>query len=74
MWMRGSFNQSKEDAMGINKSDFANALRCPKLAWIHTNRRSATSKYAPEILDRFEEGRLVGSLARRRFPDGVLIG
>jgi len=56
----------------ISKSLFLTSLRCPKLAWtsIHESQKLTTSASNQHHI---EEGRKVGELARKLFPDGTLI-
>lgn len=55
----------------LTKSLFVTGCQCPKLLWWTVH-----EPHAPELvpnkvmLDRFDQGRHVGKLARHRFPDG----
>ena len=55
----------------ITKSDWLAALQCPAMAWF----RLRTSPGPPSEADRFrmEQGQEIGGLARKLYPDGVMI-
>ncbi|MFN0181738.1 MAG: DUF2779 domain-containing protein [Gemmatimonadales bacterium] len=60
--------------MGSSKSTFVAGCQCPKLLWWTVNEPLAEELQPDKVLlDRFDQGRLVGELARKAFPGGVLI-
>ncbi len=58
----------------LSKSKFVSGCQCPKLLW-WTVHEPLAEELQPDkvLLDRFDQGRLVGELARERFPGGLLI-
>ena len=58
----------------LTKSLFVTGCQCPKLLW-WTVREPLAEELQPDkvLLDRFDQGRVVGELARERFPGGVLV-
>lgn len=58
----------------LSKSRFVAGCKCHGLLWLRVHEPD-TPELQPDkaLLDRFEQGRHVGELARTRFPDGVLI-
>ena len=61
--------------MALSKSKFVAGCQCPKLLWWSVHEPLAEELQPDKVLlDRFDQGRLVGELARERFPGGLLIG
>ena len=61
--------------MVLSKSKFVAGCQCPKLLWWSVHEPLAEELQPDKVLlDRFDQGRLVGELARERFPGGLLIG
>lgn len=59
---------------GLTKSDFVAGCQCPKLLWWRVHDPAAPELQPDKVLlDRFDQGRLVGELARAEFSGGVLI-
>ena len=59
---------------GLTKSDFVAGCQCPKLLWWKVHDPAALELQPDKVLlDRFDQGRLVGELARAHFPGGILI-
>jgi predicted RecB family nuclease len=58
----------------LSKSRFVTGCQCPKLLW-WTVHDPLAEELQPDkvLLDRFDQGRVVGELARERFPGGVLV-
>ncbi len=58
----------------LSKSSFVTGCQCPKLLW-WTVHEPLAEELQPDkvLLDRFDQGRIVGELARQRFPGGVLV-
>jgi len=58
----------------LSKSQFVAGSQCPKLLWWTVHEAEALELQPDKVLlDRFDQGRLVGELARQRFPGGTLI-
>ena len=58
----------------LSKSRFVAGSQCHKLLWLKVHEPGAVELQPSRVLeDRFDQGRLVGELARERFPGGVLI-
>jgi CRISPR/Cas system-associated exonuclease Cas4 (RecB family) len=58
----------------LSKSRFVAGSQCHKLLWLKVHEPGAVELQPTRVLeDRFDQGRLVGELARGRFPGGVLI-
>jgi predicted RecB family nuclease len=60
--------------MQLTKSLFVAGVQCHKLLWWKVNEPLAPELQPDKVLlDRFDQGRMVGELARAEFPGGVLI-
>src|SRR6185436_15487924 len=60
--------------MALSKSKFVTGCQCPKLLWWKVHEPLALELQPDKVLlDRFDQGRQVGELARAEFPGGVLI-
>lgn len=58
----------------LSKSRFVAGSQCHKLLWLKVYEPGAIELQPNKVLqDRFDQGAVVGALARRRFPGGVLI-
>src|SRR3954462_10492809 len=58
----------------LSKSRFVAGTQCHKLLWWKVNEPNAVELQPNKVLqDRFDQGTQVGTLARDRFPDGVLV-
>lgn len=58
----------------LSKSRFVAGWQCPKLLWWKVHEPEAVELQPDRVLqDRFDQGELVGALAREQFPGGVLI-
>ena len=55
----------------ISKSRFKNGLQCHKLLWYTYNQKEDIPEPDAALLDKFEQGRLVGEYAKKLFPDGI---
>ncbi len=55
----------------LSKSRFMNGLQCRRYLWIATNEPARLPEVDPGTQHRFDEGHLVGELARTLFPGGV---
>ncbi|MGQ0648053.1 MAG: DUF2779 domain-containing protein [Gemmatimonadaceae bacterium] len=60
--------------MTLSKTDFLSGLQCLRLLWWRHHEPDAVELQPDKVLqDLFDQGRLVGALARDRFAGGVLI-
>ncbi len=58
----------------LSKSRFVAGSQCHKLLWLRVHEPDAEELQPDKVLqDRFDQGAMVGALARERFPGGVLI-
>src|SRR5256712_4642709 len=58
----------------LSKSRYTAGMQCHKLLWWKVHEPLAVELQPDKVLeDRFDQGRQVGTLARDRFPGGVLI-
>jgi hypothetical protein len=57
----------------LSKGKYIAGLQCPKLLWVHYNRKEWIPEIGPTAQARFEQGRLVGDLAKTLYPDGIQI-
>ena len=55
----------------LSKSKYLNGLQCPKLLWISFNRPDLIPQPDAVTQNRFDQGNLVGNLAKQLFPQGV---
>lgn len=61
-------------AGGLTKTDFMSGVQCHKLLWLRRHEPDAKELQPDRVLqDLFDQGNLVGAMARNRFPGGVLI-
>lgn len=62
------------EQLPISKSRYLQGIQCPKLLWNDCN--APTLMPQPEAQQRaiFEQGRDVGNLAKKLFPDGIEVG
>ena len=54
----------------LSKSRYLNGLKCPKLLWLSTNEPEQISEPDTTTQYLFDQGHLVGELAKRIFPEG----
>ena len=57
----------------LSKTRFISGLQCEKRLYLESHHRELLPPLDTPTRARFDEGRAVGELARRRFPGGVLI-
>src|ERR1043166_3821816 len=58
----------------LSKSRYTAGVQCHKLLWWKVHEPNAVELQPDKVLqDRFDQGAQVGTLARARFPGGVLI-
>jgi hypothetical protein len=55
----------------LSKSRYLNGLQCPKLLWIATNEPERLPEPDASTQHRFDQGHLVGELAKRLYPGGI---
>ncbi len=55
----------------LTKSKYLIGLECPKYLWLVFNDSAQIKKVETEQLRLFEEGKKVGELAKKLFPDGI---
>ncbi len=59
---------------GLTKTDYMSGVQCHKLLWLRRHEPNAPELQPDKVLeDLFDQGNLVGALARDRFPGGVLV-
>jgi hypothetical protein len=59
--------------MRLSKSRYLRGLQCRKSLWLDQFRPDLRAPVSPALQRVFDQGRAVGELARRVFPDGLLI-
>lgn len=59
------------EEMLLSKSRYLYGLQCPKLLWIATNEPERVPGPDASTQYRFDQGHLVGELARKLFPSGI---
>jgi hypothetical protein len=57
----------------LSKSQYVRGLQCHKALWLYRNRKDLIPEVAPSQQMIFDQGHVLGLLAHRRFPGGVLI-
>ena len=57
----------------LTKTRFVNGLACSKWLWLAFNAPDRLPKIDESVRYRLDEGRLIGELARRRYPEGTLL-
>jgi len=55
----------------LSKSKYLNGLQCPKYLWIQNNEPERIPETDAITQHIFDQGHLVGELAKRLFPDGI---
>lgn len=60
-------------ARRISKSQFMMGLQCLKRLWLYNYRRDLMPPVGPEQQQLFDQGRIIGALAREYFEGGVLV-
>lgn len=63
-----------EDMSQIDKTTYLRGLQCPKLLWHSFHQPTAIPAPDASAQAVFEQGREVGQLAQRLFPDGIDLG
>ena len=57
----------------LTKTSFMSGWQCPLRAWFESHRPHLATPLDAAVLDRLQQGREVGELARLRYPGGVLV-
>lgn len=55
----------------LTKSKYLNGLQCPRLIWVQINDPGKLPETDPVTQHIFDQGHLVGELAKKLFPDGI---
>lgn len=55
----------------LSKSRYLNGLQCPKLLWVATNEPERIPELDATTQHRFDQGHLVGELAKKLYPSGT---
>ena len=55
----------------LSKSDYTTGLECPGLLWMKYHDKEHIPPHPPGVLKRFEQGIIVGNLAKQLFPEGI---
>src|SRR3989344_7184038 len=57
----------------LSKSDYTTGLECPGHLWLKYHHKERIPPHSPGVLRRFEQGILVGQLAQKLFPEGIIV-
>ena len=57
----------------ISKSKYLNGLQCHKLLWFYYNAKDQIPAFDAQTQEIFDQGHLVGDLAKRLYPNGIEI-
>lgn len=55
----------------LSKSDYTIGMECPGHLWMKYRDKENIPPHPPGVLRRFEQGTLVGNLAKKLFPEGI---
>src|SRR3989338_5150354 len=55
----------------LSKSGYTTGMECPGHLWMKYHDRENIPPHAPGVLKRFEQGHLVGELAKKLYPEGI---
>ena len=55
----------------LSKSKYLNGIQCPRLIWIQINEPEKIPETDPVTQHIFDQGHLVGELAKKLFPEGI---
>ncbi|MEK6905695.1 MAG: DUF2779 domain-containing protein, partial [Nanoarchaeota archaeon] len=55
----------------LSKSDYVIGLECPGHLWMRYHDKENIPPHPPGLLRRFEQGNIVGQLAKNLFPEGI---
>lgn len=65
---------TKQKQLPISKSRYLQGIQCPKLLWHDCNTPTLFPQPDAQQQAIFEQGRQVGNLAKKLFPDGIEVG
>ena len=57
----------------ISKSKYCLGLQCPKLLWVHYNDKERLPEVDASVQVRFDQGHVIGDLAKSLYPGGIEI-
>ena len=57
----------------LSKTKYLYGIQCPRLLWMAINEPEKLPEVDEATQHRFDEGHLVGELAKKIFPDGIYI-
>ena len=57
----------------ISKSKYLNGLQCHKLLWFYYNAKDQIPAFDAQTMAIFDQGHLVGDLAKKLYPNGIEI-
>ncbi|MBU1976558.1 MAG: DUF2779 domain-containing protein, partial [Nanoarchaeota archaeon] len=55
----------------LSKSSYVMGLECPGHLWLKYNDKEKIPPHPLGVLKRFEQGKIVGQLAKKLFPEGI---
>lgn len=55
----------------LSKSDYTTGMECPGHLWMKYHDKENIPPHPPGVLKRFEQGKIVGQLAKKLFSDGI---
>lgn len=57
----------------LSKSKYCTGLQCPKLLWVNFNDKGRLPEWDASVQARFDQGHMVGELAKSLYPGGLEI-
>ena len=61
----------KKSLKPLSKSDYTDGMKCPGHLWMKYHDKENIPPHSPGVLKRFEQGHLVGELAKKLYPEGI---
>ena len=61
----------KKSLKPLSKSNYVTGLECPGHLWMIYHDKENIPEHSPGTLKRFEQGNIVGELAKQLFPEGI---
>jgi hypothetical protein len=58
----------------LSKTKYLDGIKCAKLLWYEFNKAEAIPETDPETQAIFDQGTLVGELAQKLYPNGIMVG
>ena len=55
----------------LSKSDYTIGMECPGHLWMKYHDKENIPPHSPGVLKRFEQGHVVGELAKKLYPEGI---